>query len=249
MKKQPQRKKYKVWRTIMDDINSIGSFTGRENTWGQNGWHPHRHECNFAVRVPVFDLKQYREDIVTAFSIAFQKAGGVIADMNSFRRRAVQVDQITDDDGFDRVSSYITKVDGQKWTLAQEATKGNTKIAKNGNITPFGMLDAIRQGSDKSSLYQLKFYEYALTMKGKKQFFPTHGLNQFLKLNWKTDQEIMQESKSGEQYFFFSHEDWAQVLHFNIKGEIIVFTEGKNEFEFMRDLPHLLKDYQLKCAV
>ncbi len=249
MKQQPQRTKYKVWRTIMSELCSIGSYTGREITYGQNGWHPHRHECHFAVRASVEQLKKYRDDIVMAFSIAFQKAGGTISDMKAFYRRSVQIDQITDDDGFDRISSYITKVEGQTWTLAQEATKGITKIAKNGNITPFGMLDAIRFKDEKSSLYQSKFYEYAITMKGKKQFFPTHGLNAFFGLQWLSDSELIKENDAISEYFAdLTKDEWAHILHYDLRGEILDLTQDRNDFEFITAKDELLQQQQLKKA-
>ena len=249
MKKQPQRGRYKVWRTIMDELCSIGSYTGREITYGQNGWHPHRHECHFAVRASIEQLKKYRDDIVMAFSIAFQKAGGTISDMKAFYRRSVQIDQITDDDGFDRISSYITKVEGKSWTLAQEATKGIVKTAKNGNITPFGMLDAIRFKDEKSSLYESKFYEYAKTMHGKKQFFPTHGLNAFFGLNWLTDAELIQENDAISEYFADIRQgEWSQILHYGLRGEVLDLTRGLNEFEFIAELSALLRQYYKKAG-
>jgi hypothetical protein len=248
MKKQPQRGKYKVWRTIMAEMSSVGSYTGREITFGQNGWHPHRHECYLMILAPIDRLKIWRNELAFAFSIAFKKAGGQINDIKSFLERSVRLDQITDDNGFNRISSYITKVEGEKWTLAQEATKGIVKTAKNVNITPFGMLEAIRQGHKHSGLYSHKFFEYAMTMHGKKQFFPTHGLNQFLGLNWKTDDEIMKEGQSGNHYAFID-EYWEQILNLDIRGEILALTENRNEFEFMRDMDFLLKEYELEYAI
>lgn len=244
MKQQPQRGSHKVWRTIMDELCSIGSFTGREITFGQNGWHPHRHECHLSVLASVEELKRYREDIVTAFAIAFEKAGGVITDMDSFRRHSVQVDQITDDDGFDRISSYITKVEGDSWTMAQEATKGIVKTAKNGNITPFGMLEAIRKGDDKTNLYQAKFHEYSMTMHGKKQFFPTNGLNAFLGLHWLSDSELMKENDPiTDHYSFIPDHEWLIVTDNELRGEVIALTEGRNELEFHKEFRVFLSNY------
>lgn len=249
MKNQPQRGRYKVWRTIMEEMASIGSYTGRELSFGFNGWHPHRHEVLFNIKSVQKHLETWRFELAHAFSIAFRKAGGEINDWCSFMERSVCLDQITDDNGFQKIASYITKIEGDTWTLAREATKGIVKTAKNGNITPFGMLEAIRQGHKHSGLYSHKFYEYAMTMHGKKQFFPSHGLKKFLNINWKTDEEICKESDAGNHYAFILENDWQQILDFDIRGEIIELTEGRNEFEFMRDMEALLKEYQLDCAV
>ncbi len=244
MKKQPQRGKYKVWRTIMDELCSIGSFTGREVTFGQNGWHPHRHECHFAVKSSIEDLRLYRSDISKAFAIAFEKAGGVIRDYSAFHNRAVRIDQIIDNDGFDRISSYVTKVEGESWTLAHEATKGMSKLSKNGNITPFGMLDAIRHGDKKSQLYQSKFYEYCQAMHGKKQFFPTNGLNTFLGLQWLSDGDIMNQNDSLCRYAYISDQNWNIILEFGLRGDILELTIGRDEFDFSLELDFFLSQ---KC--
>jgi len=207
MKKQPQRGQYKVWRSIMEEMMSIGSYTSRETGFGLNGWHPHRHEVLFNIKSTEKQLEIWRFELALAFSVAFKKAGGEINNFRAFMDRSVCLDQITDDDGFHRISSYVTKVEGNTWTLAQEATKGIVKTAKNGNITPFGMLEAIRQGHEHSALYSYKFYEYAMTMHGKKQFFPTHGLKKFLNIDHKTDEEICKESDPGNHYAFITDDD------------------------------------------
>lgn len=234
MKNQPVKKSgYKRYKQIMQEMGSIGSYTGRDITFGKNGWHPHRHGLEFTIWAPVEQLKKWRVELGIAFSKAFIKAGGAINDMDAFMKRAVKIDQINDDDGFTRVSSYIAKVEGSNWTIAQETTKGIVKTAKEGNITPFGMLEAIRGNHPDSAFYSAKFYEYATTMHGKRQFFPTPGLNKFFNLDWKTDDDLMKEAKTGNHYSFITDEQWQQIIALDIRGEILNITEGRNEFEFM----------------
>ena len=248
MKKQPQKGSYKVYRTIIQEIESIGNYTGREVTWGMlNGWHPHRHVLYFCKRQNIAQLRRLQFDTINAFAVAFLKAGGEIRNMNHFRQRAVKVDQITDNNGYQRISRYITSVEGDTWTLAKEATKGIVKTAKNGNITPFGMLEAIRQGDKHSGLYSVKFYEYSKTMKGKKQFFPSPGLSDHLGIKHKTDQDIMEERKTGNHYSFLTDPEWDLINKMDIRGEILTLTEG-NEFEFMTKLDEFLKPYKKECA-
>lgn len=244
MKNQPQRGKYKVWRTIIDEMMSVGSFTGREVTYGIFfGWHPHRHECYLNIKASKKQLETWRFELAHAFSIAFRKAGGQIDDWCAFMKRSVCMDQITDDNGFSHISSYITKVEGDTWTLAQEATKGSAKTSKKGNITPFGMLEHIREGKEHSILYSQKFYEYAITMHGKRQFFASKGLKQFLGVNFKTDEEHLKDSEGGNHYYNFTDKEWAQIINLDIRGEIIALTEDRNEFEFIAALDNILKEY------
>lgn len=249
MKKQPQRGLYEVYRTTMEKMCSVGAYTGRELTFGENGWHPHRHDVHFIVRANKSQLKRWRFSLAVAWAIAFQKAGGIIEDMQSFMLRSVRIDQINDDDGFTRISKYITTVEGDTWTLAQEATKGIVKAGKNGNITPFGMLEAIRHGDEYSRLYSAKFWEYAQTMKGKKQFFPTPGLSGFLGVDHKTDEELMKESSAGNHYAFLTDDQWKEIISLDIRGEVLAQTEYLNEFEFMDELEKLLQAYREDKAV
>lgn len=245
MKQQPQRGGYKVHRSIVQGIGSIGNYTGRELTWGtRNGWHPHRHVLFFCKRQNIAKLRRLQFDTTLAWAIAFQKAGGQIRCMESFVKHAVKVDQITDDDGYTRISRYITTVEGESWTLAKEATKGLVKTAKNGNITPFGMLDAIRAGDPLADLYSRKFYEYATTMKGKKQFFGSPGLADKLGVREASDQDILAEKKTGNHYSFLSDPEWRIIVENELRGEILRLTEDKNEFEFMDILEGYLNDYK-----
>ena len=245
MKKQPQRGLYTVYRTIVQGIGSIGNYTGRELTWGQlNGWHPHRHVLIFCKRQNISKLRRLQFDVTIAWIIAFQKAGGEIRNMEHVFRRAVKVDQITDDDGYTRISRYITTVEGESWTLAKEATKGLIKTAKNGNITPFGMLEAIRQGDPLSDLYSWKFYEYAITMKGKNQFFGSPGLADKLGVREVSDKDILEKKKTGNHYSFLSDPDWQIIIENELRGEIRELTRDVNEFEFMDLLDEYLKDFK-----
>ncbi|MGD9687895.1 MAG: hypothetical protein AB7U43_13085 [Desulfobacter sp.] len=249
MTKQPIKKGgYKRYSQILKDIGSVGSFTGREITFGQNGWHPHRHILIFCKRQPLSSLRRLRHDIVIAWSLAFLRAGGEIRNMDHFQQRAVSVDQITDDDGFTRISRYVTTVEGETWTLAKEATKGISKLAKNGNITPFGMLQAIRSGDPLANLYSKKFHEYATTMKGKKQFFGSPGLSQKLNIIDVSDGDILAEKQTGDHYLFLKDPDWEIILDNDLRGEIVEMTEDKNEFEFIDILDNFLSDFKKRSA-
>jgi len=249
MKQQPQRNLYPVYRTIIKEMCSVGNYTGRENTFGQkNGWHPHRHDLHFMVRANISQLKKWRHALAIAWAIAFLKAGGDIDNFEAFCSRSVRIDQINPDDGYDRISKYITTVEGESWSLAREATKGIVKLGKNGNITPFGMLKAIRQGDPHSRLYSAKFWEYAQTMKGKKQFFPTPGLSKFLGVENKTDAEILKENGAADHYAFLTPGQWYDINALEIKGEVLAITEHLNEFEFMDELDKLIRAYQADMA-
>ncbi|MCG8687305.1 MAG: hypothetical protein MI892_20675 [Desulfobacterales bacterium] len=249
MKQQPQRGLYSVYRTIMEEMCSVGAYTGRENTFGQrNGWHPHRHDLHFMIRANTSQLKKWRHALSVAWAVAFLKAGGDIDNFDAFCSRSVRIDQINSDDGFDRISKYITTVEGENWSLAKEATKGIVKFGKNGNITPFGMLEAIRQGDPHSRLYSAKFWEYAQTMKGKKQFFPTPGLSKFLGIVNKTDDELLKENSTGNHYAFITNDQWTDINALEIKGEVLAITEHMNEFEFMDELDKLIQAYQADKA-
>ncbi len=243
MKQQPQKRvKYKVWRSIRNDIKSVGSFTSREVTDGRSGWHPHRHELYFNVRLSDDDLKQVIDDLVTAFEIAFLKAGGVIENIDAFRTHSVKVDQIIDDESFNRVSAYMSKFDNDNnWGVADEITKGVMKTAKNGNITPFGMLDAIRCGDERSDYYKRRFWEYSQTMKGKKQLFPSPGLKNILGVCHKEDSEIMEDLESIEDLLYADiTKYWNDIKKCGLRGSVLELTKDTSKDEFMPLLIELI---------
>ncbi|MBW2011199.1 MAG: hypothetical protein JRI32_06020 [Deltaproteobacteria bacterium] len=247
--KQSSRKTYKVYQTIMDEIGFVGSVTGRDTTFGQNGWHPHRHEAYFTVKATLEDLKKVRINLTVAFAKSFVKCGGTINDLGVFFKRAVVIDQVNEKD-FHRVSGYITKVDHAHWTVAKEVTKGLSKTAKNGNITPFGMLAVIRSGHEQSGLYSFKFMEFAMTMKGKRSIFYSKGLKLFLGTHWKTDEEIMQENDSmSDLYAILENGDFQQIVDQELLGEVLTWTENRSPSEFYEAFKaHLLEKNLQKTA-
>lgn len=56
-----------------------------------------------------------------------------------------------------------------KWGLESEMTKGHSKIAKIGGMTPFALLENILETGDARSW--ALFQEYASAFKGKRQLF------------------------------------------------------------------------------
>lgn len=243
MKQTPQRKcNCKSYRTLIDEMCSVGSYTGREITFGKNGFHPHRHQLFFAPSASEDQLQQWQYEFTEAYLQACLKAGLKLDRKIHFYERAVQISQINDDDGYTRISKYITSVQGDNWSLAQEATKGISKTAKNGNITPFGMLQAIVNGDKYSKLYSLIFKQYAETMKGKKQFFPSPGLAKFLDINFKSDAEVIEEKEGGDIYYDLSIGDWNDILKFRIRGLILELTKIEKE-NFQIEFEKLLADF------
>jgi hypothetical protein len=244
MKNQRERtKKFKTYKSIMSEMCAIGSYTGREVTFGRNGWHPHRHELFFVPVASERNLKVWRIELTLAFMTACEKVGLEIKDLGAFFKRGVCISQVNEDDGYTRIAKYLTTVEGKNWTAAQELTKGNCKGGKNGNITPFGMLNAVMEGSIHSRLYSYKFHEYALAMHGKKQFFPTPGLAKFLRVDHKTDQEIVEDSLQGVDYAKLDLEDWEMILNMNIRGEVLSMTEKSPE-EFHFQLDEMLREFE-----
>lgn len=241
MKKQAQTKNgYKTWSTIMDHVGYIGSFTARDTTFGfVNGWHPHRHECLFTVSLSDDELTELRHDLTIAFENAFIKAGGVINDVSAFRKRAVVVCQANDDAGYKQIAHYVTEIKGQDWSLAQEATKGVVKTSRHGNLTPFGILAAIKNGHSKSDLLKKKFYEYCQTMKGKRQFFASKGVRAWLGNNEiLSDDEILQESENYNLLFCSIPDDvWEEILYLDVRAEVLSMAqEFKNGDDFLIEL-------------
>jgi len=234
---------YKTWKTIMDEMMSVGSYTGRDNTFGfSNGWHPHRHEVMFNIKATEDQLETWQIELTIAFSIAFVMAGGKIDNMSAFKKRAINFRQITDDQGFKHVSDYVTSIDGKDWTLAQEATKGSSKTASKGHITPFGMLEHIMECGPHSAAYSQLFFEYADTMRGKKMFWFSNGMKKLLNIHFMSEDEILKEAEKGYGYYNFNDEELKTINEFEIHGEVLALTEDRNDFEFIAVLDNFLKE-------
>lgn len=234
LKKAYKRSKSGRWyQTLQEDFGIAGSIRAIEVTWGENGWHVHIHELmvlwnhiipredpEFVDRTdptfkdhvnPIFRIKmaQLQTRLKQRWSQCLEKEG-----RDASWERGVDVNSRKD------VSeTYIAKLQ-----LACELTRSINKTARHEGITPFGMLDKIRQGEKQ---YEPLFIEYATEFKGDRQLYWSSGLKDLLAIKDVEDHEITEEmvqETTPEQFEDIAElywDEWHVICKSDLRGELL----------------------------
>lgn len=241
LKKAYKRSKSGRWyQALQDEFGIAGSIRAIEVTYGENGWHVHIHELmvlwdsviprkdpHLSDRTvptderetnPVFRIKmaQLKTRLKRRWSDCLEKEK-----RDASWERGVDVNSRKD------VSeTYIAKLQ-----LASELTRAINKKAYREGITPFGMLDKIRQGEKR---YEHLFIEYATEFKGDRQLFWSHGLKDLLAVKNIEDHEITDEmvqeapAVEFEDITVLHWDEWWKIVKNDLRGELlkIASTDG-----------------------
>ena len=202
----------KFWDSLKGDFNIKGTIRTLEVTWGLNGFHPHLHVLLF-LDCNEYDFNELHDRLYEKWEKSLHKLGRYT------NKKAFNLQQSTK-----TIADYVTKwgsdydIESQ-WTIAHEMTKNPVKVAKNGGLTPFSLLESSMLGNE---LHGLLFQEYFKYFKGKQQLRYSRDLKELLGLVDKTDEEICNE-KIEQSYLFMvlSREQWKLILGNDIRAELL----------------------------
>jgi len=200
---------------VRERLGVVGTIKTTEVTWGaENGWHPHKHTL-LILKAPVSQLL-IQSELSPLWIDACVKSG----------LPAPTLDRgLTVQDG-----SYADKY-VSKWGLESEMTKGHSKIAKNGGLTPFALLEDVLETGDYLSACLFK--EYADCLKGKRQLVWSKGLRALLLRNPEevSDLELADsEDPDVEAVFFASLSvlEWKAILHYKYRALLLAKCEDES---------------------
>jgi hypothetical protein len=175
-----------------------GSITLTEITYGQNGWHYHKHILLFVKNTFIYELKNNQDKLqnvlVQRYRSYIESKGYTIVD-----GIGVTIEKVENN----KLGQYFTK-----WGMSNELASDIKE--SNGGITPFQMLDDIDTWGNM-------FLEYSRTMYGKRRITFSNGLRAMLNMGEeKTDQEVLQEEdQDGQEYELIITVDRAQYKWIN----------------------------------
>lgn len=200
---------------VRERLGVVGTIKTTEVTWGaENGWHPHKHTL-LILKAPVPSLLIQLE-LSPLWQDACVKSGLPAPTLH--RGLTVQDGSYAD--------KYVSK-----WGLESEMTKGHSKIAKNGGLTPFALLDDVLETGDYRSVCLFK--EYSEATKGKRQLVWSKGLRALLlpDVIEAADSELAEsEDPDVEAVFFASLSvlEWKAVLHYKYRALLLSKCEDES---------------------
>lgn len=214
--------KFKSFKT---QLGLKGYCRAVELTHGSSGWHVHQHclilsEKNPSDTLLIFQRKQGRRK--TPYPPEFVRPSDYISSRWSKALSKRGIGFIKDSGGLDwqvatrgdekALSTYLVKM-GVKSAdgLASETTLGAFKQARSKtNRTPFQILADIAENGEESDIKL--WHEFERASFGKRAMTCSNGLLDWGNIEFKTDQEILDnEDTGGECIAVFDKSEWARV--------------------------------------
>lgn len=179
--------------TLLERLGFLGFVSGAEVTFGENGWHYHRHPLLFfSGALSDAELEHEREEMALWWAECVEKHMG--PEHAPTLEQGVRLSRGKAD--------YLAK-------LGLEVADVGTKRAKCGNFTPWGLGDEAAQGSGKALD---AWIEYCEGTKGKKCVQMSDRLRaHWLRLGWKPaaeDGELVDESKGARLLLEVTTDQW-----------------------------------------
>ncbi len=197
---------------VRERLGVVGTIKTTEVTWGaSNGWHPHKHTL-LILKAPI-SPSVIQSELSPLWINACVKSG--LPAPTRERGLTVQDGSFAD--------KYVSK-----WGLESEMTKGHSKIAKVGGMTPFALVENVLETGDAQSW--ALFQEYDKALKGKRQLVWSKGLRALLLqgVAEKSDEELANEEDPDVQAVFWaslSVQEWKAILHYKYRAVFLAKCE------------------------
>lgn len=206
----------KGWQLFSQRVGIVAYITGLEMTYGENGWHPHKHILFFSEltedQIDVEDVKRFISD----------RYGRMLARSNKYASPIYGVDVRF---GNGAAGRYITK-----WSTAAEVTKGPVKVGRNGSVTPFQLLDLAGQGDKQAAAL---FVEYAKAMKGRRLLSWSHGAREMFDIGQElTDEELVEKNEEDAVVLLtLTPGQWKKIVGNDIRAEVLNVASTGDAFK------------------
>lgn len=205
------------WRLLADRYGVVGSITGFETTYGENGWHYHCHELVFCSRkLSKIEIESFETFLKFAWEKACKGAKIELGSRFAFFVRSVQLKKA--DGG---CVNYVTK----GWGPVEEVSLSHSKQGRSGGYTPFGLLRLIIDNPGDETIYNKYgklFVESVETFKGKNQLLFSKGFKKLLKIEEISDEEVVEiVEKEVEDVGVLDYYTWKTICILGLRGYLL----------------------------
>jgi len=212
---------------LKQKYNYIGDIRVLQTTWGKNGWHNHLHIL-LSAYCDEIELEAFAGKLFELWQDKVQKA-----DFKRPNKQGYKFTVVYDEHG---ISNYICT-----GGIADEMT--NVRRAKDGNRTPFEILQDIKDNKGNTEQDIRLFREYATFFKGKKQLTWSKGMkNDYCDLKDKKDEQIVKDETRGNIVLSLSKNVFKSIVKADIRVDVL------NEFALngIKGVLKLLKAHGIK---
>jgi hypothetical protein len=231
---------------VKDRYGWIGGVKALENTYGENGHHPHCHELVFFTNeLSDETLDQLHLSLRIHWREVLGRKGWLASTDVGLNMKTATSD----------IKDYITKwghepsienpAFARKWTLEQEITKAVVKKGKKEGRTMTQLLIDYMNGDFQAGEV---WKEYAREFKGRNQLVWSRGMRDLLKLNaWEKD-EVIAESVPQDTIVLagFNRDQWKAILSAKLRGEVLHMAANLDEEGFAQWIAEKLNNTSTK---
>lgn len=219
MKSYNLTKNGRFYQELKAEFGIVGAIRTVEVPYNEdNGWHVHIHEL-LVLDKTIMDresadfyprVQKLRTRLKKRWLHCLEKHG-----RDASWERGLHINARKD-----VKKTYIAKAQ-----LSSELTRmANKKSRANAGVTPFGMLDKVRNGENK---FITLFQEYAACFKGSQQLRWSAGLKELLGVKHVEDNEITEETIATpdapefEEVATLYWDEWAIIFKNDLRGELL----------------------------
>ena len=227
----------KGWQVIKKEFGIFGYVSSVEVTYGNNGWHAHRHVlffCNDWFPMGRFEIllkRRYHAALEAGGGSASWRRGCVVSDAREYQNE---------------ICDYVIK-----WGISSEVAKAPMKRARGENLSVWevAFLGALC-GEVK---YLTLWLEYVGYYKGKKQLFYSKGTRKMLGLDVElSDLEIAaNQDEKAELLAVISTHLWNYIVNKVLRGAVVLVAKSEPEkleqylLDLLRQVPTLQAKYMM----
>lgn len=192
----------RYYQEIKRRYKIAGSITAQEVTYGDNGWHAHKHTLLLSeITLSKSDLYEIEAALSLKYRMALDKLGAFASQDNALK---------VIDGGDAAVRRYLSKLG-----LSFEVTMTETKSS---GITPFQLAQMAADGDPEAARL---FKEYADAYRGSRQLVYSKGLKAKLGMQDKSDQEIAAEDEPAHTMLTLDAASWQKVCSKGLRAELL----------------------------
>lgn len=213
----------------------IGSIANLEVTYGDNGWHPHKHLLYFFKKdLDGIDLENFRSELSGRYLYLLDLLGGSGLDR-------VAVDIVEAKTEKQKIAEYMTKTEKKPWGIEAEMTKGHVKYSPAGGLSYWELLARASEGEYK---YILLVREYAKVTKGKQSLAYSKGLRKKLGLGIiETDQQVAEKiEEESIELARIARDIWAKISRLRLRGQLLEVSHDGDLSKIEAFLERLYKE-------
>lgn len=206
------------FQRLKDDFGIVGSVSNLEITYGENGWHPHKHILYFfRSDVSAADLERFRSELTERYLYLLDNLGG-----SGLDRVAVAITEAKTER--EKIAEYMTKYDKSPmpgvWGVEAEMTKSHVKISGRGGMSFWELL---KMASTAEYKYVLLVREYAKVTKGKQSLVYSKGLRKKLGIGvLETDLQVAEKiEEESIELARVARDLWNMVSRLGLRGQLL----------------------------